>query len=265
MRLASWKPVVLSISLLAAQHSWADTVFSAKAASFDGIHSVEYDGIGWRNLRLITLVTTIDETPIAQQTYIACGSGKLLTPNLYATPKDFEVYPGKQRTDQLVIFGGVEQMTSNSFGFDLTKGDDQSFKAAMAKICNAPAKITDEPDGIYLSGSSDAFSELVPSRFSRAGDRISVWVKDRKYRNASGKAGSYDRDFRIVEIDEGHEITKLEIDCSKQALATSSLTSYDREGRVIDSRSIEASALRLEETVPGSVGESKVEVACLLK
>lgn len=245
--------------------SHAQAVFSAKAESFDGSHSVEFDGTGWRSLRLITLVTTVAGLNLPQQAYLACGTGKFFIPNLYAPPKAHEVYADKQSSDLIVSLGGTRDANSKEFVFDLPASDDRRLAQAMNRVCEAPIVREEQPTDIFVATSNGRFFDILPETFSRSGSQISLSMRSRWYREEVGKAGLFDRDFRIVVAHRGYEVSKVKIDCSTQSLVPLSVSSHNSKGNVVGSRSAPPSGSTSAEAPPGSVAEDMIRVACMIK
>lgn len=107
--------ILLAGSLAFAFPSHGEVVFSAKAQSFDGVHSVEFNGQGWKNLRWITLVTALSGAKLPVTSYVVCGTGKFLIPTVYAAPGPHEIYPDKDRSDAVVSLGGLREISAKEF------------------------------------------------------------------------------------------------------------------------------------------------------
>ncbi len=106
---------------------------------------------------------------------------------------------------------------------------------------------------------------MLPTRFSRAKDKVTVWTETKPFITKSGKWLGEEAEFEIMDTAKGQSVSKLLIDCSSGYIATAARYEYNADGTVKDSNSVPEASLNYRETVPGSVGESWVEFACMIE
>lgn len=133
---------------------------------------------------------------------------------------------------------------------------------AIAGVCAMEWQTSDEYPDLYVAKSGEWLFDLLPETFSWSGDVIYVASRRQKYREESGKAGPFDRDFRIIERRAGSLVSELEIDCDKLAFATRSI---NRAGDIGSGELDSQVAPTLEKPAAGTVGEATVRLACLIR
>jgi hypothetical protein len=259
--------ITLAISCVAAPVSAQTSTIFQHSENENISYTVRYDGEGWKNLRRVWFNTSFFSGEHWQSLYVVCNTDKLILPWKLAAsgPASFDEYAGKSSDDRVITFGEIVEASASAFVFPIDAPQEARLFKALKVPCQKPAPVRITPADIDLGFSNDQHFKLVPDRFSRSGDRISVWIESSFFKSVDGTKFKTSWTFNVIDLKRGREMQKQEIDCKNYELAATSHISYDSEGRVLKSQSIDAKNVRLDEAIPGSVGDSWVQGACLVE
>jgi len=216
---------------------------------------IRYDGEGWRNLRKVTFVTNFDDVELPSDYYFICGTDILL--DLADTDPGQALSKGisyNLKTEELIL---------------LTPLNDDIRKAsleALTPICNREPDTLALPKYIGLSMSRDQLTYLLPERFSRSGEQVSVWMRTDHFNSEQRKlpwGAEFTVSFRDAE--RGYAIQKMEINCGTGRYRVMNSVDYRDDGTPVDGTSFATDHGQFSKTVPGSVGEAKVATSCLIR
>lgn len=241
---------------------------------------IEYLGSGWRNFRTLGFVTQIgDADPNTQIAYWACGSSTLIFPSIYEPFADssyvsvFELQGfGAEMQRTLITKGYAEKVDASGSAtpFRLGAADAAKFVQAANAICAKPVVNISPPEGILVASSDNEIWKLEPARMKRNGSIIDVWIAEQPYYDVSGKrkfksASSSDwRDLELTFLDtaKGYSIGLRRFDCDEGLAGGITFIDYNVDGSVKDSTRGNAS---MSPVAPGTMGESVLELVCLIK
>lgn len=230
---------------------------------------VTYTGNAWRNLREIRLSSAMATFKYDRVMHYVCGRNVLLSPSSFqeVDGTDQREYPGKKAGDE-ILSSGYEQTIDDMFRpgkFGLTVETANKLVGAINALCALKGGSVEGPSNLFMSISKSSVTHLLPARFSRVKDKVTLWTESLPFLTKSGKWLGESMDFEIMDKAKGRTVTKLLIDCSNGHIGTSAFYEYDKDGSVKDSNSISEAAMNYRETVPGSVGESWVAFACMIE
>lgn len=256
----------VGVALLVAAPAAAQTLYSNEQS--DALErSLEYENEGWRNLRKVYVSHRLLGPDTSVHIYIVCGTNKIIFPQRVEPAGDYS-YPGKTDEDIHISFGRVEDLdVYASFFTSDGPAAPKRVKAALRSTCSAAPKSKIEPSDINFGFTSDQFGTLLTSRFTRSGDKVTAWYRTRSFKSVDAKIGTLisSSELDIIDDERGSSLSKIMAQCDSKTLAFVQHIEYDKKGDVVDSYTASTGKIEFRETVPDSVGESRVEIACLLE
>lgn len=231
--------------------------------------SIEYEGEGWRNLRKLYISVRISDAPRPMgHFYVVCGTDKIIMPHDANGVGTTYNYPGKNDDDEYIFFGDARVLVDRISIYVSTEGaEQQRMRSAVRSACTKDPATRIEPADLPFSTASKEFGTLVASRFSRTKDKVVVWYRTRAFRSVDAAiydSENYNMKLSVIEPEKGTSLSKILVDCSAKTLAQVQWIEYDEAGDVTDSYIMPDESIRYRETVPESVGEHRVDLACMI-
>lgn len=232
-----------------------------------------YLGEGWRNLRLIRFERFIEQgafVPLPQTGYYFCGEQTFVYVSVIEhmqSDASFEIL-GVGPDDDLITPGALVDIEDGIRGY-VNETDITDLLRGLAPICSARPAREREPEWLFLANTQESVEHLVPNRFIRSGSNVRFWSERRYIRAAqltqrfrSGTIPDSSLEVLVIDPGRGYVVNQDEANCGANSLRHLQAVTYDREGRVLPASRQEQTTAR--EVVPNSVGESIVQVVCLI-
>lgn len=217
---------------------------------------IGYLGEGWRNLRKVVVFTTNAGFDTADEYYFACGSSTLISPARI---------PVKDAT-YITAGSTIDLQTDRMLGFlVLTPALRSTVTSALNSACDAPTTRQTPPVDIGLAASKDQVSYLLAERFERSGSSVKMWMRADYIKAGDLNLGWLGEAPPVLDKWRGYVISKLEINCDTGRFRTTNTVAYDTNGEPVTGRSAASEYSAFIETVPGTVGEARVQRACLIR
>jgi hypothetical protein len=217
---------------------------------------IRYDGEGWRNLRKVTFVTGWSGVEIPEDYYFVCGTDTLI--ELADTDSAKALNKGSKLSLASEEIIGLAPLNDEVRKASL---------AALANTCKTQPASQLLPKYVGLSMSRSELTYLLPERFSRSGDQVSMWMRTDYLTNEQRQLPWGKEPFTVSFRDDasGYAIQKMEVNCSTGRYRVMNFVAYHNDGTPIDGKSIATDYGTFIETVPGSVGEAQVATGCLIR
>lgn len=201
--------VLFGLGVLFAQPSVAQSSKSLWFHQFNGDTTVEvaYTGSAWRNLREIRISSQIGTFKYDRPLYYVCGRHVLLSPSSFSKVEedDQREYPGKTASDE-VLFAGYQQAIEDEFRpgrFGLTAETTNKLVGSMKALCAADRGSLEGPQNLFMSNSKSSVTHLLPTRFSRAKYKVTLWAETLPFLTKSGKWLGDPTEFEIMDKAKG--------------------------------------------------------------
>jgi hypothetical protein len=211
---------------------------------------------------------------IAQRVIITCDGKTVSNPYYWSVFRE----SGSTQEILRLLRQKETQDTSSTIDFrPSSESDVPHISTIVARVKQLCASATSEPRNVLIpvtkrTPRDELFRvySLVSGTAQRVRNSIEIWVKSEEYRRIMARSPDgvvlehQGKPIYNSQLTGKNSMDRWAVNCSDRTMGNLAFTEYDESGKITKSDSISREQISLRPVVPDSIGESLLEVTCLL-